>query len=56
MKQKSFFIIFKGLLIEQIAQFFLEGERPTLKRLYSETRRDDTKLNQVTCFNFAEML
>ena len=28
--QKEFFIIFKGLLVKQIAQTFLEGESPTL--------------------------
>ena len=26
-------IIFKGLLMKQITQFFLEGESPTLKRI-----------------------
>ena len=31
MKQKAFFIIFKGLSINQIIQIFLEGESPTLK-------------------------
>ena len=31
MKQKEFFIIFIGLSIKQIAQIFLEGERPALK-------------------------
>ena len=30
MKKKAFFIIFKGLSIKQITQFFLEGESPTL--------------------------
>ena len=30
MKQKAFFIIFKGLSVKQITQFFLEGESPTL--------------------------
>ena len=30
MKQKAFFIIFKGLLMEQITQIFSEGESPTL--------------------------
>ena len=30
MKQKAFFIIFKRLLLEQIKQFFFEGEDPTL--------------------------
>ena len=30
MKQKAFFIIFKGLSMKQIAQFVLEGESPTL--------------------------
>ena len=29
-KQKAFFIIFKGLSVKQITQFFLEGESPTL--------------------------
>ena len=31
MKQKAFFIIFKGLSMKQITQFFLEGGSPTLK-------------------------
>ena len=30
MKEKTFFIIFKGLSLKQIKQFFLEGESPTL--------------------------
>ena len=30
-KQKAFFIIFKGLSVKQIKQFFLEGENLTLK-------------------------
>ena len=30
MKQKAFFIIFKGLLLKQIKQIFLEGESPIL--------------------------
>ena len=30
MKQKVFFIIFKGFLLKQITQFFLEGESPTI--------------------------
>ena len=30
MKQKTFFIIFKGLSMKQIIQIFLEGESPTL--------------------------
>ena len=32
MKQKAFFIIFKGLSMKQITQMFLEGESLTLKR------------------------
>ena len=32
MKQKAFFIIFKGFSIKQIKQVFLEGESPTLKK------------------------
>ena len=56
MKQKTFLIIFKGLSVEQIVQFFLEGEGTTLKPLYSDRRRGNRKINQVTCFNFAEML
>ena len=31
MKGKAFFIIFKGLSMKQITQFFLEGEGLTLK-------------------------
>ena len=31
MKRKAFFIIFKGLLLKQIKQAFLEGETMTLK-------------------------
>ena len=31
MKQKVFFIIFKGLSTKQITQVFLERESPTLK-------------------------
>ena len=31
MKGKAFFIIFKGLSMKQITQFFLEGESLTLK-------------------------
>ena len=30
MKQKAFFIIFKGLSFKQIKNFFLEGDSPTL--------------------------
>ena len=32
MKQKAFFITFKGLSMKQITQFYFEGERPTLIR------------------------
>ena len=32
MKQKAFFIIFKGLLTKQATQIFLEGESLTLKQ------------------------
>ena len=35
MKQKAFFIIFKGLSIKQITQFFLDGESQTLKQTFS---------------------
>ena len=31
MKQKTFFIVFKGLSLKQIKQFFLGTESPTLK-------------------------
>ena len=31
MKQKAFFMIFKGLSLKQIKQTFLEDESPTLK-------------------------
>ena len=34
MKGKAFFIIFKGLSMKQITQFFLEGESPTLRIQY----------------------
>ena len=30
MKEKTFFIIFKGLSMKQITHIFLEGESPTL--------------------------
>ena len=30
MKQKVFFITFKGLSLKQIKQIFMEGESPTL--------------------------
>ena len=30
MKQKSYFIIFKGISLKQIKIFFLESESPTL--------------------------
>ena len=30
MKQKTFFITFKGLSLKQVKQFFLNGESPTL--------------------------
>ena len=30
-KMKQFLIIFKGLSLKQIIQFFVEGESPTLK-------------------------
>ena len=30
MKQKAFFMIFKGLSMKQITQFFLQEESPTL--------------------------
>ena len=33
MKGKSFFIIFKGLLLKQIKLTFLEGKTPTFKYL-----------------------
>ena len=33
MKKKAFFIIFKGLLMKQITQFFLKSQGPTLKDL-----------------------
>ena len=29
-KKKAFFIVFEGLSLKQIKQFFLEGENPTL--------------------------
>ena len=32
MKQKAFFMIFKGLSIKQITRIFLEGESPALMR------------------------
>ena len=32
MKQKGFFIIFKGFSLKQITQTFLEGESPTLNK------------------------
>ena len=35
---------------------FLVGIELILKYLYSERRRGDRIINQVTCFNFAEML
>ena len=31
MKEKAFFIIFKGLSMKEIKKTFLEGESPTLK-------------------------
>ena len=31
MKERTFFTIFKGLLMKQITQFFLEGESPTFR-------------------------
>ena len=33
MKQKAFYIIFKGVSIKQITNFCLEGESPTLRIL-----------------------
>ena len=33
MKQKTFFIIFRGLLLKQIKQIILEGESSTLKKI-----------------------
>ena len=33
LRQKAFFIIFKGISIKQIKQMFLEGETPTLGRI-----------------------
>ena len=35
---------------------FSIGIELILKPLYLERRRGDMKINQVTCFNFAEML
>ena len=32
MKQKAFFIIFKGLSLKEIKQIILEGKTPTLER------------------------
>ena len=36
MKQKAFFITFKGLSIKQIEQNFLEGESPTLRKFFGK--------------------
>ena len=35
---------------------FSIATEPILKPVYSEWHRGDRKINQVTCFNFAEML
>ena len=32
-KSKAFFMIFKGLSMKQITQFFLEGESLTLRKI-----------------------
>ena len=34
MKLKGFFIIFEGLSLKSVKNFFLEGESPTLIKLY----------------------
>ena len=33
MKSKTFFIVFKGLLMKQITKNFLEGKSPTLSEV-----------------------
>ena len=43
MKQKAFFIIFKGLLIKQITHFF-ESESPTLEATILGIRMCSTEL------------
>ena len=47
MKQKAFFIIFKGLSIKQITQIFLKGESPTLK---TTTQKGNVETRQMTPF------
>ena len=49
MKQKAFFIIFKGLSLKQIKQIFLEGEsRPTLKVIRRKLIKQLKVLNLFT--------
>ena len=52
MKQKAFFIIFKGLSIKQITQMFFEGESPRLKEL----RLTERKISTVTLIFFKRSL
>ena len=47
---KAFFIIFKGLLMKQTTQFFLDGESPTLKSpSFLQPWRKAAMLNSKTC-------
>ena len=48
---KAFFIIFRGLLIKQITQIFLEGESPTLKMLHAFK-----KLKKWTCEHICQKI
>ena len=50
MKEKAFFIFFKGLSIKQITQIFLEGGSPTLshftkRKTRKKTRKSEAKSN-----------
>ena len=45
MKEKAFFIIFKGFSIKQITKIFLEGESPTLKLLWKYVFHNRTFIN-----------
>ena len=47
MKQKAFFIIFKGLSIKQITQIFLEGESPTLREIIWNKYRSQMAIEAI---------
>ena len=53
MKQKPFFVIFKGLSMNQIAQIFLEGESSTLR--FSVLCDKNSAVFQLSIFDFKKL-